>query len=122
MNSDITPVAAMNGSAFRRRAGNDAKFIREQIELFQRVYPRQLELVREAARRCDAERLLNAARELKRTVAYYGAESAILAVAALEEKGRRGDIFDVDEYCYSVEIELERLCCSLMSFDLGGAH
>jgi hypothetical protein len=116
----VGPV--LNCSTFRRRAGNNAKYIREHIDLFQRVYPQQLAQVRHAARGRDAERLRTAARELKSTVGNFAAEPAMRAAAALEAKGLHGDLSGIDECYFAVEYEVERLCDTLMTFDMGGGQ
>src|SRR6185295_17467762 len=82
----------INCSTFRHRAGNNAKYIRGQIDMFLRVYPCQLEQLRHATKGRDAERLRAAAQTLKGTLGNFAAEPAMRATAALEEKGSHGDL------------------------------
>ena len=119
---ETTENTVINLTAFKRRAGNNAKYIRGHIDSFQRAYPRQLELVRHAARRNDAEGLRAAAREIRSTVSTFAAELAMRAAADLEEKGSREDFSGIEECYGAVEFEVERLCDALMTIDMGGSR
>ena len=91
------------------RAGGDLELLREIAGLFLENYGAWVEEIREAVMRRDAPALERTAHGLKSTVANFGAEVAVEALANWNISGRRRDLSEVAHVLNTLELALAAL-------------
>ena len=82
--------------------------LREIVESYKAETPKRLEKLRDARRRGDAKEFTFVAHSLKGSSAQIGATRVAAASAALEERGRRGDLDGAEGLLTDLEREIER--------------
>ncbi len=95
------------------RVGGQLDLLKEIGQLFLEDYPNSLRQIREARDRADAKLLNSSAHGLKGAVCNFGAPEIVAIAAALERKGRLGDLSDIDEPIARLEQALASLHAEL---------
>jgi len=98
-----------------KRAGGDARLLREIAAVFLDVCPDQLAKLREAIARGDADAACRLAHSLKGAAGNFAAEPAFQAALRVEMRARSGDLGGINEAWAVMETEITRLAKALES-------
>lgn len=91
------------------QTGGDRKVLKEVIDIYRQEYPMQLEEIRQAVSKKDANALMRVAHTIKGAVSNFGAKSAFEAALALESIGKNGDLSNAADIASKLTAELKRL-------------
>ncbi|HVS38294.1 MAG TPA: Hpt domain-containing protein, partial [Gemmataceae bacterium] len=89
--------------------GGDRELLKSLTEVFFDSYPAQLEQLREAIGRGDAQTVYRLAHTLVGAVGIFGARWAVEAASRLEAMGRRGDLTGAEEAWKRLDAAVARL-------------
>ena len=92
-----------------RAAGGDEELFADVVALHLDELPQLLDALRDAARRCDAQRVSSSAHRLRGLAKTFDAFDAAAAATSLEEGALAGDLSGVA----AVEVEFDRLRAAL---------
>lgn len=103
------------------RVENDWDLMSELIQLYLETAPKLVAEMESAAARRDAPTIERVAHALKGSLKNIGATSAARAAAALEERGRMGDLAAIDDLLVQLKTESVQLLAVLPPAPLGTA-
>ena len=105
--SRVSVPGRVSVNLLREFVGDDDQVACEIIASFLEDLPSRLDALREAARRGDAQGVMQSSHTLKGSVSTFGASEARTAAAELEAKSRDGDLENADSLLTVVEAEFE---------------
>jgi PAS domain S-box-containing protein len=115
--TEVPPSVVFDRPGFLSRLEGDEVLGNEIIEMFLEECPKLLQNVHRAAEQGDASALHRAAHALKGSVGDMAAPQAFDAARDLEQKGRDGDLKEVDAALTGLEEAVQRLVHELSSRD-----
>lgn len=104
---------AVDWEVARRLTGGDDDLLRDLVEMFPAESNKQLDEVRDAIERADAELLRRAAHSLKGAAGFFGAQSLVEAAFEMETAGREANLDRARELVEMLENETARVSAVL---------
>ncbi|MCU0799030.1 MAG: Hpt domain-containing protein [Candidatus Thermoplasmatota archaeon] len=96
--------------------GGSTELLREMIEIFQTVYPDDVQRIEESIRSGDAEAVRRAVHRMKGSVSNFGKRRAYQLSLRMEEEARNNDLTRMDGLLSELKEELDALLAELYSY------
>jgi two-component system sensor histidine kinase/response regulator len=106
--------APVDWAVAHRLTGGDDGLLQELVEMFPTESAKQLDEVREAIERADAELLRRSAHSLKSTAGLFGAQALVDTAFEMETAGREANLEQARGLIEELENETARVAAALV--------